>query len=242
VKINLHGFSNLGIDLYLEGTAHGHDVRVQSSERTDELHSKPDMVINTRGGCAGGDFVDDPPKNLWFQNITQNIEYCRKFPNAKVWAFSSNAAMEPYRTPYAAIKHIMEKIPYENFNYIRVGNLYGKHKRELTFPGRLLKYNPKSLPTNPIVPIPTDWFGKRFFDGHTGAKLWPIGVTSPHQWGEYILGRTLDKDPMTEDRNQTTWLEGLSGVYWMDLFVERIEWYRGKNELPNLWKHTKTNP
>lgn len=226
MKINIHGFSNLGIDLYLEGVAHGHDVRVDSSEKKDVLHTSPGLIINTRGGCAGGDFVDDPPHNLWHQNITTNIDLCRNFPKSRVLAFSSNSAMECWRTPYASIKASMENIPIKNFEFIRVGNLYGKHKKDLTFPGKLLLNTVIALPVNPIVPIPTDWFAKRFFDGHLNQRLLPCGVTSPHYWGQVILGKPLERLPMTEDRNQNTWLDGISGDHWLDLFIQRLYWYR----------------
>jgi hypothetical protein len=229
MKINIYGYSNLGIDLALEGEKLGHQIMVCSKSRQDILHDDPDLIINTRGGCAGGDFVDDPPRDLWRQNITTNVALCRTYPKAMVLAFSSNAAMEPWRTPYAGIKWTMEQIEEKNFRYIRVGNLYGKHIPELTFPGRLIKNQAKALPLNPIVPMPTDWLANRYFRGFLAQQLWPSGLTTVHAWGEDVLERDLQPLKMTEDRNQATWLEG-SGPHWKELWLERRHWY-GKSKM-----------
>jgi dTDP-4-dehydrorhamnose reductase len=118
------------------------------------------------------------------------------------------------KSEYSAQKVEMEK---KFLNYpqrpgttvVRVGSLYGAHKPDKTFPGKILKsfgHNtaPISLPNNLVTPTPTRWVASELVrnlsslappDRLTVEHVAPEGNVSVRQWGKMVLdGLRNDRD------------------------------------------------
>lgn len=108
------------------------------------------------------------------------------------------------RSLYALSKQMMEKALHmsgrKNYRIYRVGSLYGSHKPEECFPGKLMKRfreaQPIELPKNSCRPTPTKWLAQEVLDHQreTVPKFmipeWtiaPQGKTTVHEWGSLIL-------------------------------------------------------
>ena len=120
-------------------------------------------------------------------HVSLPCELMQSFPaNTHLHLFSSNYAMWPKMSLYAQTKATMEdffqiyKRP--KTTVYRVQSLYGTHKPETTFPGKLLKYNPKpcklKLPINPISPTPTAWLAKTLVSRVWGDRVYSVHPSS----------------------------------------------------------------
>lgn len=130
--------------------------RRYSEDFTNPYHA--DLVINTVGGK-----LKDDPSLLWDINIELNKKLLKEY-KAPIVAFSSNAALEPWRSPYASIKKSLETLASttSRLSVIAVSCLYGSYKTHSTFAGKLRINYPTNaqrifLPNNPVQPTPTAW-------------------------------------------------------------------------------------
>jgi len=201
LKVLIFGNSNLGRDLFLVcqelGLSTHHVSRNYhkfSADFSDVYEA--DIIFNTVGGKQS-----DDSETLWNINITFNHSLLKTYPNIPIIAFSSNSALEPYRSHYGSIKKSLESLTslHENFYVVRVSGLYGSHFPLRTFPGKLKNNYPKptklTLPLNKIQPTPTRWLAEKLITSDFTSNLTsiaPQGGISYCDWGKIILGEKYD--------------------------------------------------
>lgn len=160
-----------------------------------------DLVINTVGGR-----LKDDPALLWELNIELNKKLLKEY-QAPIVAFSSNAALEPWRSPYASIKKSLETFASttSRLSVVSVSCLYGSYKTSVSFPGKLRINYPKPiervfLPANPVQPTPTDWLAEKLLSFSFGMQANFSIAPTPTTYVEFakkILGsqyEVLEKD------------------------------------------------
>lgn len=135
---------------------------------------------------------------------------------------------------------------------VRLSSLYGLHRPETTFPGRLLSTRwPEgaliSLPSNDVTPTPTDWAAHKLVQA-MDRNLWntamatihhlaPVGSIATIDWAKLIFGndrkhgdylpRRLWDDSRPRTQNIGTSLQVEAG-HWFDLWAAyfKREWYQ----------------
>jgi dTDP-4-dehydrorhamnose reductase len=184
----IFGGGNLGLDLQRELLARGEtvDLRTHSSGGFDVTDREAVMRILDQGGhetiwyCVGAGSVaealaDPGTANQLHVEIPSMIANNRP-AGSRFVAFSSDyAADEQFpnyasktgkpRSLYAEMKQTLEWAMVGAGRHtacIRVGSLYGDHKPEKTFPGKILRKfgfdkNRIRLPLNMVTPTPTRW-------------------------------------------------------------------------------------
>lgn len=155
------------------------------------------------------------------------------------------------RSDYARIKIEFEKDVIERSNrpntaIVRVGSLYGPHRPEFTFPGRILKAFGTTdvrirLPSNLITPTPTAWVA-RMLKAYMGSLFSPLGARTHHcapagncsvkDWAKLVLSGLRDPgaflpDEFYEDSRPHFSAMGLSfsdaNAHWHDLWLQHFQ-------------------
>lgn len=162
------------------------------------------------------------------------------FPDAKIITFSSDYVACPFQPEdpnlsapmslYAYSKSWMEDYirmaNNDNIRAIRVGSLYGNHKPQTTFPGRLRARYPSpqevSLPPNQVTPTPTKWLASvlsenysKLFEGN--LRIHHLAPEDPIQilkWGQWVLGKkySYKTSPPDFERPQVSNLQNTLGL------------------------------
>lgn len=65
------------------------------------------------------------PAVYWNTNVNGTRRLLEHYHNTRVLVASSSSQYEPYLNPYAASKHVMEKIPHDNVCWMRFHTVYG---------------------------------------------------------------------------------------------------------------------
>jgi dTDP-4-dehydrorhamnose reductase len=164
-----------------------------------------DYVIN----CVGHGSIPEAeadPVGAYRLHVMLPIQLDQRFIYSKIINFSSgfcansNYPTEPHyfnydhNSKYIASKQALENLvrTSDHSVAIRVTNLYGKHRWDKCFPGKIEKNDVMQLPNNVIVPTPTDWLAKEVVSnlGHLMVGLVynaaPLGSTTVVEWGKYI--------------------------------------------------------
>lgn len=176
-------------------------------------YRNPDIIWVALGaGSVGGNFTTQLQCHL--NLIVELVEAC---PNAKIIAFSTSFICDEEdpsnprkqgkpKSLYAFSKKLLEDYAVftnnPNLRVIRVTNLYGHHKFENTFPGRLLpeRNNLKVLPTNLVTPTPTDDLADKlvthlddiFNSEYPILNAAPKGSVTVADWGRLIIPNVQD--------------------------------------------------
>lgn len=208
------GRSNLGLDLIGNLLPNEKLLDDNSTEETD-------ILIYTPGGHIGM-----TRKELYDLNFNNLNIYRKTYLPKRVYAFSSNAVIEPWRTDYAMIKALLEMHAYYHLDLtiFRVGSLYGRHFPERCFPYKVLRNRPASLPTNPITPTPTEWLAKEVLkiirEKKQGVfQIKPFGQTTPHAWAAKELGVITEIGMMDSYRPYIPMPElNPNAPHWLDLW------------------------
>lgn len=66
------------------------------------------------------------PHDYWKVNVDGTRRILLHYKDKRILAASSSSQYEPYLNPYAATKHIMEKIPHNNVCWMRFHTVYGR--------------------------------------------------------------------------------------------------------------------
>lgn len=274
------GSGNLGKDLLIELNARGgkdDSVRLLSkSKGFDALNAKNletfrDAKPDVLWYCIGGGSVDDAIKNP-FQSLNLNYtcpvlisQLVQK--TTKIVLFSSDYAADqrfpnrpdllgPPLSEYANQKQALEtkikSMDRDNTSIVRIGSLYGHHKPERTFPGKVIRnYSGTDekirLPSNIVVPTPSRWLAamlvsnlKNLFEpkGPIVHHCSPTGGVSVRDWGKFALanirdGRAFDlNEPLWYDE-QRPYVSGLGcsfsdqNYHWYELWdvYFKTSWY-----------------
>ena len=97
--------------------------------------------INFVVHLAGRSGVKNSFKNwesYWSNNVEVTKRILHEYKNIRVLVASSSTQYEPHLNPYAATKHIIEKIPHTNACFMRLHTVYSKNPRKDMFIYKLL--------------------------------------------------------------------------------------------------------
>lgn len=250
---------------------------------------KPEMVWY----CVGGGSVAEAKSEEWEvanrcfhlncavpQFLCENLD-----PETKLVLFSSDYAADedrpdvPFsttarpRSEYSRQKIHMERMVFRldrpRTTVVRVGSLYGFHKPERTFPGKIISHFgfnelKSKLPCNIVVPTPTRWVAgvlirnleKICLDGEPSIEhLGPSGGVSVKDWARFVLTglrweSAFDKRDDFFDMERPlisglgNSLEPHANPHWHDLWqiYFQTEWYTEKKlrgELPEALRYKK---
>jgi len=81
------------------------------------------------------------PQYYWINNVEGTRRVLNFYKNTRVLVASSSSQYEPYLNPYAASKHVIEKIPHNNVCFMRLHTVYGPTPRAGMFFDKLIKNN-----------------------------------------------------------------------------------------------------
>jgi nucleoside-diphosphate-sugar epimerase len=96
-----------------------------------------DIVIHLAGVGGVRESIDDPAK-YWQNNVEGTKRILDHYSNIRVLVASSSSQYEPYLNPYAASKHIIEKILHSNVCFMRFHTVYGPVPRQGMFFDKLI--------------------------------------------------------------------------------------------------------
>lgn len=218
----------------------------------ESKHYSNSVILHRRVPLALAKYLDPKIKLVLFSTDYVADETRPTYPFAQTPKFRSN---------YAALKGQMEneiqQMQRPFTTVVRVGSLYGVHKPEQTFPGKILKnFNGKEgiqlkgLPQNLVVPTPTRWLANvllRNFDklcldsGATREHVAPEGATTVIDWGKFVLAGMPDVRFNRRDENtfyydeERPLVSGLgntleTSAHWHELWQVyfRKEWFLPK--------------
>jgi dTDP-4-dehydrorhamnose reductase len=286
MKHAIIGAGNLGIDLFLEINARrlGEPVLISQSRGVDVLDPdqivaklvavKPDMVWYCVGGGSVTEAKESPLGSMML-NCATPLAIMDVLPAlTRFVAFSTdyvadesrpdvNHAVNPFpRSEYARQRAFfeseMKRIQRPYSSVVRVGSLYGVHKPERTFPGKILTNFGFStaqirLPQNLVTPTPTRWLAGillRELDqlcqdyGTTFEHVAPDGNVSVKDWGKFVLRGLREDDAFIWKKGDDFWdkerplvsalgntLVRRGNHHWYDLWSHyfRTEWFTRKD-------------
>lgn len=232
MKHYILGAGNLGRDLLLEINARSFGkVNLVSRSKGSTLLSEEDFEIPKDADviwyCVGGGSVEEVKKNQKLSELlNRNLPLAmirnliqKNNRKTKLVIFSTDyiadeecpsdftAEVKTPRSLYAQHKlefeHRALGVNRGNVAIVRVGSLYGVHKPEKTFPGKILAnfgfgdmHSRIRLPSNLVTPTPTRWLAgmlirhidKLFHEKCTLVHhCAPNGNISVHDWAKYVL-------------------------------------------------------
>lgn len=221
------GAGNLGLDLREAVAKSGQEAallgpgwRFPDDGIKEIIYQNPDVVWCTVGAGSVAQAKQDFRPFLEL-HVNLPLLLMQALPDtAQIVLFSTDYVAHPAslasptmrnrfpRSLYAMSKSWMEDLAVmrcpepltRRVRVIRVGSLYGHHRPEKTFPGRLLASYPKPdtlhLPQNLVTPTPTAWLAEFivrhldtvFEDTSVVHHCAPLGNISVLNWGKRILG------------------------------------------------------
>lgn len=285
MKHAIIGAGNLGLDLRAEiirQTDGGVEVLTRSRDfDVEEVGALEDVAaadFDYIWYCVGYGSVQEamiyPNKAHYIHVTAPEILATKKSPETKLMVFSSDYAADedsPYathwsrspRSVYAKMKIDMEKLVMRlakpNVTVMRVGSLYGYHKPQTTFPGKVLERFafseiPLRFPSNYVTPTSSLWAAAtiignlgRVFDG-SGPMLHhcaPDGNVPVVDWARLVLkglrdGREFDEEMFLDLARPTMSRLGCTfakhGWHWTDVWNAyfRRRWFTSKSHLDRL--------
>jgi nucleoside-diphosphate-sugar epimerase len=114
----------------------GIDVREGTDILTAEL-PKADFVIHLAGIGGVRESLDNPAR-YWNNNVEGTKRILEFYDNVRVLVAGSSSQYEPHLNPYAASKHVIEKIPHLNVLFMRFHTVYSESPRAKMFFDKLL--------------------------------------------------------------------------------------------------------
>jgi len=120
------GFVGGNLKPYLEQKGHtviGLDIKEGQDILTCDL-PECDAVIHL-AAKTGVRASLDSPHEYWKVNVDGTRRVLLHYSNKRVLVASSSSQYEPHLNPYAATKHVMEKIPHDNVCWMRFHTVYG---------------------------------------------------------------------------------------------------------------------
>jgi nucleoside-diphosphate-sugar epimerase len=124
----LNDYNVIGIDIQ-----DGNDILDCKLPNPDTV----DLVIHLAGiGGVRESFAD--PKKYWDVNVEGTKRILEYYSNVRVLVAGSSSQYEPHLNPYAASKHVIEKIPHINVCFMRFHTVYSDNPRANMFFDKLL--------------------------------------------------------------------------------------------------------
>ena len=96
-----------------------------------------DVVIHLAAKTGVRESLENP-KDYWDTNVHGTSRILKHYKNTRILVASSSSQYEPYLNPYAATKHIIEKIPHSDICFMRFHTVYSETPRTGMFFDKLL--------------------------------------------------------------------------------------------------------
>jgi nucleoside-diphosphate-sugar epimerase len=96
-----------------------------------------DLVIHLAAKTGVRDSLKYP-KEYWETNVNGTKRILERYNNIRVLVAGSSSQYEPHLNPYAATKHVIEKIPHPNVCFMRFHTVYSSSPRPEMFFDKLL--------------------------------------------------------------------------------------------------------
>jgi nucleoside-diphosphate-sugar epimerase len=97
-----------------------------------------DLVIHLAAKTGVRDSLHNS-KEYWDVNVNGTKRILEHYKNIRVLVAGSSSQYEPHLNPYAATKHVIEKIPHSNVCFMRFHTVYSSSPRAGMFFDKLLK-------------------------------------------------------------------------------------------------------
>lgn len=133
------GFIGKNLKSHLEKLNHtvlGIDLKSNQNVLDCDL-PECDIVIHLAGIGGVRESFNDPEK-YWTTNVEGTKRVLNFYKNTRVLVAGSSSQYEPHLNPYAATKHVIEKIPHGNSCFMRLHTVYGSKPRANMFFDRLI--------------------------------------------------------------------------------------------------------
>jgi len=238
------GAGNLGIDIKNEvirqsgerrnvdlvSLSEGLDVRDLNALRATLARDDYDVIWYCVGQGSVQQAKDDPESARLIYGNAPKLVAASARVDAKVIIFSTdyvadendpgnpNAVTQEFLSEYASIRAKAEQYILHanrpNTAIVRVGSLYGTHKPDKTFPGRILaSFGQESdtrirLPRNLVTPTPTLWLAsvlvsnlERMFNAEETVihHCSPLGNVSVWDWATFVLKGIREPSAFSHD-------------------------------------------
>lgn len=118
-------------------TIFGIDVKSNNDILEATLPENIDMVIHLAGRGGVRESMADP-KAYWYINVEGTKRILEHYKDVRILVAGSSSQYEPHLNPYAASKHVIEKIPHDNVCFMRFHTVYGDVPRANMFFDKLL--------------------------------------------------------------------------------------------------------
>ena len=118
-------------------TIFGIDVKSNNDILEAKLPDNIDIVIHLAGRGGVRESMADP-KAYWYINVEGTKRILNHYKDVRVLVAGSSSQYEPHLNPYAASKHVIEKIPHSNVCFMRFHTVYGDVPRANMFFDKLL--------------------------------------------------------------------------------------------------------
>lgn len=96
-----------------------------------------DIVIHLAGIGGVRESIEDPAK-YWRNNVEGTRKILEHYYDKRVLVAGSSSQYEPHLNPYAASKHVIEKIPHNNVVFMRFHTVYSSTPRKGMFFDKLI--------------------------------------------------------------------------------------------------------
>jgi nucleoside-diphosphate-sugar epimerase len=134
------GFIGSNLKSHLEKLNHtvlGIDLKSSQDILTCDF-PQCDIVIHLAGIGGVRESVDDPAK-YWINNVEGTKRVLNFYKDTRVIVAGSSSQYEPHLNPYAATKHVIEKIPHKQVCFMRLHTVYSSTPRVDMFFDKLIK-------------------------------------------------------------------------------------------------------
>jgi nucleoside-diphosphate-sugar epimerase len=134
------GFIGSNLKSHLEGLNHtvlGIDLKSSQDILTCDF-PQCDIVIHLAGIGGVRESFDDPAK-YWINNVEGTKRVLNFYKDTRVIVAGSSSQYEPHLNPYAATKHVIEKIPHQQVCFMRLHTVYSSTPRVNMFFDKLIK-------------------------------------------------------------------------------------------------------
>ena len=232
-----------------------------SESKRGSPHAEQSLLLNLKAPMFLNDHLDENIKLVVFSSDYVADE---SRPDA------SFANVREARSVYAELKRSLELYMLanqrKNTSIIRVGSLYGVHKPENTFPGKIVRNFGFSdtkikLPSNIVVPTPTRWLAGMLIQhldqlcpdwGTSIEHVAPTGGITVKDWAMFVLEGLRDSSAFDWGKDffdlQRPLFSGLNcslskeQVHWFDLWklYYHPDWFTPrefKDQLPEALKY-----
>lgn len=96
---------------------------------TCDLPYNVDFIVHLAGQSGARHSLKNP-NTYWINNVEVTKRILHEYKNKRVLVASSSSQYEPHLNPYAASKHIIEKIPHTNACFMRLHTVYSQTPRK----------------------------------------------------------------------------------------------------------------